>query len=282
MDGIQHTVQFDLSGISVRIEGLERWLADWVTDAWSGFRTSPSGDPFLRVQVTTEGEPATGVEPYQAKTMRSRLEPERARFDMPEGEAEAASAGPVRVRLRPGPRERAAYTLLNLVRASLAWRLPSRGALLIHAAGIELDGRGFILVGSEGSGKSTWASQAELGGAHVVSDDLLLVDREGDRFALVGAPFRSTHPARQRRGRWPLAAICFPRHGTLPGFDESPPLIAQGRLLANLPFVAEALEWDTRLPRVVNDLAHGPLCGELTFDPSPAFLATLRSLPGRC
>ena len=47
-----------------------------------------------------------------------------------------------------------------------------------------------VLVGSEGAGKSTWARLGEEAGAHVVSDDLVLVDPSESGFCLLGAPFR--------------------------------------------------------------------------------------------
>jgi hypothetical protein len=170
------------------------------------------------------------------------------------------------------------FTLLNLLRAALAWSLPSRGGALVHAAAVVLEGRAFALAGPEGSGKSTWSRIAEQGGARVVSDDLILLDPDGSRFALLGAPFRSTHVAPFRSGRWPLAALLFPRHGAEPALVPVPPLLARARIVANLPFVAEAIERDERVERVVHRLAGATRCMELTFAPDGRYLALLRAL----
>ena len=79
-----------------------------------------------------------------------------------------------------------------------------------------------------------------------LGDDLVLVERGGSGMEALGAPFRSTHLADYRPGRWPLAAILFPRHGEPVEWVACGALAAQARIAANLPFVSSALEQDAR------------------------------------
>lgn len=267
------SLAFDLSGVALRLDGVPPRAARALERDWAAFRVAGGAEAFLSVELHRAGTPAPPAGSFDPKSMRAELDALVAAFHMPEGSIEVDRAGRARAELceELGPREY--FTLLNLLRAGLAWRMPSRGGAMLHAAALVLAGRGFALVGPEGSGKSTWARAAEEGGARVVSDDLILLDAADRGFALLGAPFRSTHRVEFRRGRWPLAALLFPRHGPVPALAPVPPLLAQARIAANLPFVVEALGRDERVEAVVGGLAAGAGCHELTFAADPGFLA---------
>lgn len=273
-------IGLDLSGIRLRVAGLDHTLARRLRDDWSAFVAEPSDDPLLDIRVEFVERPY-GAAAYRPKAMRSTLSVEAAHFGMPEGEVHVAPSGIARLSLVAGLGDLAYFTLQNLIRAGLAWLLPTRGGGLLHAAGLVLGERAFLLVGAEGAGKSTWARLGAAAGARVVSDDLVLVDRAGARYEVLGTPFRSTHVARYGPGRWPLAAMLFARHGAPPALREVPSLVSRARLLANLPFVAEALETDPRIGELVRDLALAVPCAELTFAPDAGFVELLRSWPGR-
>jgi hypothetical protein len=59
----------------------------------------------------------------------------------------------------------------------VAHALAMRGAVVVHGAAFDIGGRGVLVVGGSGSGKSTVVAGALRKGARVVSDDLLLVAR---------------------------------------------------------------------------------------------------------
>ena len=270
-------MDFDFSGIALRVSGLPAAAAEALVREWGAFRAERAGAPLLEVEVS-RGRPLAGSPPrFDPKAMRAELGPSAAVFHMPQGRVELDTGGRARLELAGGPAAHEHYALLNLLRAALAWKLLSRGGALLHAAGIVVDGRAFALAGAEGSGKSTFSGEGERGGASVVSDDLVLVDPEGGGFALAGAPFRSTHAVAFARGRWPLAALLFPRHGAPPVLAPVAPLLAQARIVANLPFVAESLDRDDRLRAVVARLVERVPCRELTFAPDPGFLELLRA-----
>jgi hypothetical protein len=271
-------LDFDFSGVALRVSGLPEAAAAALARDWAVFVAEPAGRPLLDAEVSrgraVRGSPAS----FDPKAMRAELGPFAATFRMPQGRIELDDAGRARLELASGIDSHEYYALLNLLRAGLAWRLLARGGALLHAAGLVTGGRGFVLAGAEGSGKTTWSREGERGGASVVSDDLVILDPEAGGFALLGGPFRSTHPVAFRRGRWPLAAILFPRHGDPPTLAPVPPLLAQARIVANLPFVAEALDRDDRLRAVVARLVERVPFRELTFAPDPGYLELLRAL----
>lgn len=58
--------------------------------------------------------------------------------------------------------------------------IPARGAEILHASCVALDGRGLLILGPSGSGKSALALQLMAYGAQLVADDRTEIAREGD------------------------------------------------------------------------------------------------------
>jgi hypothetical protein len=272
-------LDFDLSGIGLRLEGVPRPAAERLLAEWRVYESREPAPPLLRMEIRPDR-----VEPpqqsFEPKKMISEFHGSEARFVMPEGLARVDREGRGVIELARELGQREFYTLVNLVRASLAWCLPSRRSALLHAAGMVIDDRAFVLAGAESSGKSTWARVGEEAGAVVLSDDLVLLDAVADGYEILGAPFRSPHRTRFRTGRWPLAAILFPDHGELPRFTDVPPLLAKARVAANLTFIAEAVQFDGRISGLIDALATRVPCAQLTFAPDPSFVDTLRRWPG--
>jgi len=272
-------VELDFSGIGLRLEGMTDDLALRLEQDWAPFVTRDAAPPLLCVELRlVDGSGDLGS--FLPKEMTSVLEPTRAEFGMPQGRAEVDDTGLARLRLVRDLGSMTYYTLQNLLRACLAWRLPARGAAMLHAAGLVIDGRAFVLVGPEGCGKSTWARCAEQAGARVLSDDLVLVEGTAAGAEALGSPLRSTHSSPLQPGRWPLAALLFPRHGKAAVLTPSDPLLTRARLAANLPFVSAALQCDPRVSAVVERLATRVPCKELTFSPDPSFVDLLRANEG--
>ena len=80
----------------------------------------------------------------------------------------------------------------NFLRVLYAHLCVRGGGLLLHAAGVIRDGRGFVFCGKSGAGKSTTAQLSLEAGVTVLSDDLVIVRRQGDAFRVYGVPFRGT------------------------------------------------------------------------------------------
>lgn len=273
-------LDLDFSGVRLRLEDLNSALEARLREDWRHFVAAGGGEPFLRLRLSfVEGDAPQGA--FAPKAMTSRLERKRAEFHMAEGSAVVLDDGTGEITLLRGLGRREYYSFLNFLRASLAWKLPSRGGMLMHAAGLVVEERGFILVGAEGSGKSSWARVGESAGCLVLSDDLVMLDGAGPKLEVLGAPFRSTHDADYRPGRWPLAAVLFPRHGERAAVEPCEALIARARLVANLTFIAEAVERDDRIPPMLERLTSTVPCAELTFALDGSFVDLLRGWRGR-
>ena len=61
-----------------------------------------------------------------------------------------------------------------------AFVLRLRGELVLHTSAVAWDGRAVTFTGQSGMGKTTMAAVACAGGAAIVTDDVLRVDRDGD------------------------------------------------------------------------------------------------------
>ena len=249
------TRQFDFSGIRLSLSGLVPALAGRLDEEWRGFAAAADAAPtLLEVDVAWSDGPYAAGE-YAPKSMQADFADGHATFEMPEGTARVVGSRATLRLVRAAGEDRAFYTLLNLVRASLAHRLPSRGAALVHAAGLVVEERGWLLVGGSGAGKSTWARLGARSGARVISDDVVIVDREADgAFMVAAAPLGSSYRVEYRPGRWSLAAVLHPRHAADVEITTTPRVLAQARLVANLPFVTEALATDGRVARFVEEL----------------------------
>jgi hypothetical protein len=272
-------LDFDFSGVRLSLRGLPPALAERLGEEWRPYGVHGPGEAFLRLEIGyEEGDPERAV--WAPKAMQATLGEESADFSMAEGRATIDASGASRVRMIRGLGPREYYTLVNLLRACLAWLLPSRGGVMLHAAGLVVEGRAFLLVGPEGSGKSTWVRLGQRAGARVLSDDVVLVDGAGPEPEALGSPLRSTYDGEQLRGRWPLAALLFPRHGR-PALDrEVSGLLARARLTANLPFIAEGVARDERIGSMLERLARSVPCADLTFGLDPGFLELLRRWTG--
>jgi hypothetical protein len=269
---------FDLSGLGVRFSGLPEPIARGFEGAWLRFEKPDLEHPFLDVRVRIAGDPAPdGI--VAAKAMRTRFDPLSARFDMQGGAAHAFDAGRLDVTLAPsGPATQFA-SLLNLTLAGLAWHLSRAGGAILHAGGILLGERAVVLVGSAGSGKSTWVRLATEAGARSLSDDLVVLQASSGRIEALGTPVRTRDFGSPGPGRWPLGAVLFPRHGNPVSLDPIDPIQAHARLFANLPWVSETMS--EPLTRFVDDLLSSVPCALLTFDREPTFIPAVEAFLNR-
>ena len=90
--------------------------------------------------------------------------------------------------------------------------LSRRQGALIHAAGLSIDGRGFMFPGKSGAGKST-LSRLFLGRDHVdlLSDDRVVARKLGGAFEVFGTPWAGDAGIAENR-HYPLSGMMFIRH----------------------------------------------------------------------
>lgn len=119
-----------------------------------------------------------------------------------------------------------AFAVEVALRTALGCRLPLEGGLLVHSAGIVIDGGAYLFYGVSGAGKSTLASYMQ----NVLSDELVAVQRGYAR----ATGFWGTLDAMDAPGgTYPLRAtieLCGPGSPTRPGGLENPPHISLTQL----------------------------------------------------
>lgn len=112
--------------------------------------------------------------------------------------------------------------------------LPKKG-LLIHAAGIEIAGRGYIFPGRSGAGKSTLSGQfLSKGHKDILSDDRVAVRNMGDVFSAFGTPWPGEGRIAANR-RTNLRGIFFISQAQADGVEE---IDARSSLERLLPLVS--------------------------------------------
>jgi hypothetical protein len=186
--------------------------------------------------------------------------------------------GSAEITLGPSDPETRLFSLLNLLLAGLAFVGPSSGVVVLHASGVVLDGRAFVMPGAAGAGKSTFTALCAASGASVLSEDVILLDTSGDHPEALASPFREDRERPASPGRATVACVLFPEHGTPPAVLEVPRMVARAKLVANLPFVNERFGHDPALDGIVERLAGSTLARTLRFAPDPGFVPLLRDL----
>jgi hypothetical protein len=237
---MQGSSAFNISGFRVQIRDLDEPCAEMVRDVWSLFLDDGQSATIdvLDVTVRFAGDELRGRS-ISERPLRREIDGDSISFVSAEGEIDLAPDGRAEARVGQGSAAIRAFSLINLLLPALSWRLPRHGALMLHSGAVLLDGRGWVLIGQAGAGKSTFVRFAEKGGATVVSEDLNLLTFEGDSCSLAGAPFRTRNYPGPGPGRWPLAALLLPHHAPEPALTEMPRLAVSAQFQANLPFVGD-------------------------------------------
>jgi hypothetical protein len=200
-----------IGSLRMELNGLSPAQAGLLASRFEPFVTSGDARADLRVTVRDAGvesflrPPASGVaETYRLESMT------RGRrvvlwsyefagwFDAGGSEASVflvASEGPLFDR-----------GVENFLRVLVAFLSLDRGGFLLHGAGIVRGGKAYVFFGPSGSGKTTVCAMSP--NDTVLSDDLTLIVRVGDRFEAAGIPFGLAHQRRpETRASFPIASF---------------------------------------------------------------------------
>ena len=80
--------------------------------------------------------------------------------------------------------------ILNpIVEVCLLTRVAREGGLLLHSAGILSSTGGYIFTGASGAGKSTLSGFFDARGASVLSDERMIIRKNGEAFVIHGTPW---------------------------------------------------------------------------------------------
>lgn len=113
----------------------------------------------------------------------------------------------------------------------LMYFLARKEGALIHAAGVEYNGRGFIFPGRSGAGKSTLSRQlAACNKISLLSDDRVVVRKTNDTFKAFGTPWAGEGGIAINK-HVPLSGIFFISHAGYNEIEEIKPRKALEKLL---------------------------------------------------
>jgi hypothetical protein len=147
--------------------------------------------------------------------------------------------------------------------------------VILHACGIARSGRGILFIGESGAGKSTlaelWQLEPEI---EVLSDDRIIVRKEGGALWMYGTPWHGTARFASPR-RVPVGRLFFIRHGNENSLAET----IAGQATANLLTCSFPPHWDHAGLGFTLDLfkelvARCP-CRALSFRPDRSVVAFL-------
>ncbi len=99
-------------------------------------------------------------------------------------------------------------------RLLMSYFLGEREGMMMHAAGVDIDGKGYIFPGKSGKGKSTLSRQfVSEEGPVVLNDERIAVRKINGEFKAFGTPWPGDAGIAVNRGL-PLSGIFFIQHGT--------------------------------------------------------------------
>jgi len=149
---------------------------------------------------------------------------------------------------------------------------------IVHACGIEREGRGILFVGESGAGKSTMANLWAQGDhVDVLSDDRIIVRKKGDRFRMYGTPWHGDASFVSPR-HVTVERVLFLRHGRENSIKDIKGVDPVTRLItcSFLP------HWDPQgmafSMGFFTDLAAHVPCSEFTFKPDKTAIELVKEI----
>jgi hypothetical protein len=134
-----------------------------------------------------------------------------------------------------------ASVIENFLRVFTAHQALRRGGVVLHSAGLVVDGRAFLFAGRSGAGKTTLTRKGHAAGAGVLSDDINLVLPAAGGYQAHAVPFTGefgrtlAHPG--GRAAYPVAGLVLLDRGERLGVAPIGASTAIARLLVACPFV---------------------------------------------
>lgn len=187
----------------------------------------------------------------------------------------AGGRGVVRVSAPPG-----SPSFLQAVENVLRWTVADLAlehhGFVLHSAGLVREGRACLFFGPSGAGKSTVASLSP--GLPLLSDDLVLLLKRGERFFAATTPFAGTLPQTEKHpGIFPVLALFRLRKAAKDRLEVLSRPLAVARLAAACPFVTVRAEREGRLIPLLEDLTGQTPVFDLHFTKSDSFWSLLES-----
>lgn len=168
------------------------------------------------------------------------------------------------------PRQHADYACDSFLRILTSFRMLERNGLVVHAAGLVREGKGYLFVGKSGSGKSTVA-RCSSPPCTVLSDDLTLACLSGASGTVVGTPFFGEHGNAGVNTSVPLKAIFFLQQAPQNQLRPLSRQLAVEKLLRSVLFFGQEKTSVQRVLDLATLFCVRIPCYELQFLPDASF-----------
>jgi hypothetical protein len=122
----------------------------------------------------------------------------------------------------------------------MMYTLAERDGAILHACAVELDGKGFLLPGRSGAGKTTISRIFSARGHKLLSDDRVVARKIKNEFYAFGTPWAGDAGIAENR-KLPLKGIFFLRQSSVNRIEKIKPSAAAERLMpiASIPWFDE-------------------------------------------
>lgn len=161
--------------------------------------------------------------------------------------------------------------------------LAEKGGILLHAAGVVLDGRAWLFAGRSGAGKTTlarlFAAAPGIGEQDLLSDDRMVIREEGNGLLAYGTPWAGDALIALNRSA-PLGGIFFIHHGKDNRVVEVTRQAAVEKMLplTSIPWYDPSLI--EKITGFCEKLAGRTTCRDLHFTPTARTVDFLRRAAG--
>lgn len=255
---------FDIAGIACKVECEDRAFLDVLLSRYTGFASRAASQLAIRVEVTADSPEerwGNGRGPFARIGRRDGLltiegSGFRGAFD------ERSGQGSISQPPHPSPLE-------TFLTAICAGHLLRHEGFLIHAAAILSGEEAFLFFGPSGSGKST---VAELIGEGIISDEIVAIRLDGERYRVFGVPWRG------QRLSAPLRGLFHLRKAYETSFTPLSPAGALRQLLPNVLFPQPDTSEVALFMEIAGELVTRVPCYEMRFTPDRAFWEAVHGL----
>jgi len=122
------------------------------------------------------------------------------------------------------------------IRVVTAIRIFNLGGIMVHAAGIENDGFGFLFTGYSGAGKTTVCRVSE--GQKILNDDLVILNSSDNGWNIYSTPFTNPTQVKPTSGKSPLHMILHLKQARIHQLTDVPNSKAIAELLTHCPVIS--------------------------------------------
>ena len=231
------TIEIGGMAIALRTDDLE--FRELLANRYAGFLKAGKFPPQFEFDIDLSDSPAGGSpdDDVQVKL-------ENGRWLLQRGDFRAqwdASAGRGQIRQSCNP-----YAIDSVLRIVHSLILARQGGFLVHAASAIRGGRAYLFVGVSGAGKTT-ISRLAPPDAHLLTDEISYVRRQGDQYLACGTPFAGELARVGENQSAPVSTLFLLEKGPENRIEPVAPGDAVRLLMRNILFFAE----DSELVRLV-------------------------------